>query len=52
MQQEYPGREFIFVADDWGSGIASHYAAIFKAISPLIVGLLQINTDSHLQTIH
>lgn len=28
MQQEYPGRKFIFVADDWGSGIASHYAAI------------------------
>ncbi|GIW56935.1 MAG: oxidoreductase [Nitrospiraceae bacterium] len=27
MQQEYPGRKFIFVADDWGSGIASHYAA-------------------------
>ncbi len=27
MQQEYPGRSFIFVADDWGSGIASHYAA-------------------------
>lgn len=26
MQQEYPGRQFIFVADDWGSGIASHYA--------------------------
>ena len=30
MQQEYPGREFIFVADDWGSGIASHYAAKFN----------------------
>ncbi|WP_295629024.1 alpha/beta hydrolase [uncultured Nitrosomonas sp.] len=28
MQQEYPGRQFIFIADDWGSGIASHYAAI------------------------
>lgn len=27
MQQEYPGRPFIFIADDWGSGIASHYAA-------------------------
>ena len=27
MQQEYPGRQFIFIADDWGSGIASHYAA-------------------------
>ncbi|PSJ17652.1 alpha/beta fold hydrolase [Nitrosomonas supralitoralis] len=28
MQQEYPGRQFIFIADDWGSGIASHYAAL------------------------
>ena len=27
MQQKYPGRPFIFIADDWGSGIASHYAA-------------------------
>ncbi len=27
MQNEYPGRKFIFIADDWGSGIASHYAA-------------------------
>jgi|CXWL01.1.fsa_nt_gi pimeloyl-ACP methyl ester carboxylesterase len=27
MQHEYPGRQFIFIADDWGSGIASHYAA-------------------------
>ncbi|WP_161954096.1 alpha/beta fold hydrolase [Candidatus Methylomirabilis limnetica] len=27
MQHEYPGRKFIFVADDWGSGIASHHAA-------------------------
>jgi len=27
MQHEYPGRKFILLADDWGSGIASHYAA-------------------------
>ncbi len=27
MQHEYPGRKFIFIAADWGSGIASHYAA-------------------------
>jgi hypothetical protein len=26
MQHEYPERKFIFIADDWGSGIASHYA--------------------------
>ena len=30
MQQEYPGRKFIFIADDWGSGIASHYAAKYS----------------------
>lgn len=30
MQQEYPCRKFIFVADDWGSGIASHYAARYN----------------------
>lgn len=30
MQHEYPGRKFIFVADDWGSGIASHYAAKYN----------------------
>jgi pimeloyl-ACP methyl ester carboxylesterase len=27
MQHEYPGEKFLFVADDWGSGINSHYAA-------------------------
>jgi len=27
MQYEYPGRKFTFIADDWGSGINSHYAA-------------------------
>ncbi|MEX2479323.1 MAG: alpha/beta hydrolase [Gammaproteobacteria bacterium] len=27
MQHEYPGRRFVLIADDWGSGIASHYAA-------------------------
>jgi pimeloyl-ACP methyl ester carboxylesterase len=30
MQHEYPGRKFVFVADDWGSGIASHYAARYN----------------------
>ncbi|MDZ4142542.1 MAG: alpha/beta hydrolase [Methylotenera sp.] len=30
MQQEYPGRKFIFVADDWGSGIASQYASNYN----------------------
>jgi pimeloyl-ACP methyl ester carboxylesterase len=27
MQHEYPGRKLFFVADDWGGGIASSYAA-------------------------
>lgn len=27
MQYEYKNRKFFFVADDWGSGILSHYAA-------------------------
>ncbi len=27
IQHEYPGRKFFFVADDWGGGIASSYAA-------------------------
>ncbi|MCH9044902.1 MAG: alpha/beta hydrolase [SAR324 cluster bacterium] len=27
MQHEFPGRKFVLIADDWGSGIASHYAA-------------------------
>ncbi len=27
MQDQFPDERFIFVADDWGSGIASHYAA-------------------------
>jgi len=31
MQHYYPGRKFIFVADDWGSGIASHYAGEYAA---------------------
>lgn len=30
MQHEYPGRKFIFIADDWGSGINSHYAAKYN----------------------
>ncbi len=30
MRQEYPGRKFFFVSDDWGCGIASHYAARYN----------------------
>lgn len=38
MQHEYPGRKFILIADDWGSGIASHYAAIHN---DRLLGLIQ-----------
>lgn len=31
MSHYYPERKFIFIADDWGSGIASHYAGKFAA---------------------
>lgn len=31
MRHYYPGRKFVFIADDWGSGIASHYAGKFGA---------------------
>lgn len=41
MQSEYPGRKFIFVADDWGSGIASHFAAKFSA--DRLDGLVQLD---------
>lgn len=27
MNQLYPGEKFVFIADDWGSGINSHYAS-------------------------
>jgi len=30
MEHEFPGEKFIFVADDWGSGIASHFAAKYN----------------------
>ena len=30
MQHEYPGRKFVLIADDWGSGITSHYAARYN----------------------
>ncbi len=30
MQHYYPGRKFTFVADDWGGGIATHYAAKYN----------------------
>ena len=40
MQHEYPGHKFIFVADDWGGGIASHYAA---AHNDRLNALIQLN---------
>lgn len=40
MQHEYPGRKFILLADDWGSGIASHYAAKHN---DRLLGLIQVD---------
>jgi len=40
MQHEYPGRKFFLIADDWGSGIASHYAA---AHNDRLLGLIQLD---------
>ncbi len=31
MEHKYPGRKFIFIADDWGGGIASYYAAKYNS---------------------
>ncbi len=47
MQQEYPGRQFIFVADDWGSGIASHYAARHNGRLHALVHLDPIAFDGY-----
>jgi len=40
MQNEYPGRKFILLADDWGRGIASHYAAKYN---DRLLGLIQVD---------
>jgi len=40
MQSLYPGRKFILIADDWGSGIASHYAARHN---DRLLGLVQLD---------
>lgn len=47
MQHEYPGRKFIFVADDWGSGIASHYAATYNERLDALVHLDPIAFDGY-----
>lgn len=41
MQSLYPNEKFYFVADDWGSGINSHYAAKFN--SDRLLGFIQID---------
>ena len=41
MNQLYPGEKFFYVADDWGSGINSHYAAKFD--SDRLLGFIQID---------
>ncbi|MFA9461575.1 alpha/beta fold hydrolase [Thiohalorhabdus methylotrophus] len=40
MQHEYPGRKFFLIADDWGAGIASHYAA---RLSDRLLGLIELD---------
>lgn len=44
MNSLYPGENFFFVADDWGSGINSHYAAKFN--SDRLLGFIQIDPIS------
>ncbi len=47
MRQEYPGRKFVFVSDDWGSGIASHYAARYNDRLDALVYLDAIAFDGY-----
>jgi len=47
MQNEYPDRKFIFIADDWGSGIASHYAAKFPHRLDALVQVNPIAFDGY-----
>jgi pimeloyl-ACP methyl ester carboxylesterase len=47
MQSEYPGRKFILIADDWGSGIASHYAARHNDRLDALVQLDAITFDGY-----
>ncbi len=47
MQHEYPGRKFILIADDWGSGIASHYAARHNDRLDALIQLDAITFDGY-----
>ena len=47
MQHEYPDRKFIFVADDWGSGVASHYAAAYNDRLHALIQLDAITFDGY-----
>ncbi len=47
MGQYYPGRKFTFIADDWGSGIASHYAAKYNDRIDALVQLDPIAFDGY-----
>ena len=47
MQHEYPDRKFIFIADDWGSGIASHYAAAHNDRLHALIQLDAITFDGY-----
>ncbi|MDT8345736.1 MAG: alpha/beta fold hydrolase, partial [Thermohalobaculum sp.] len=47
MQHEYPGRKFVLIADDWGSGIASHYAARHNDRLEALIQLDAITFDGY-----
>ena len=47
MQHYYPDRKFVFVADDWGGGIASHYAAKYNHRLEALVQLDPIAFDGY-----
>jgi pimeloyl-ACP methyl ester carboxylesterase len=47
MAHEYPGEKFIFVADDWGGGIASSYAAKYNDQLNALVELDPIAFDGY-----
>lgn len=40
MQELYPGEQFYFIADDWGAGISTHYAAKYPN---RLLGLINID---------
>lgn len=47
MQEMFPSEKFIFVADDWGSGIATHYAAKYNDRLLALVNMDPIAFDGY-----